>query len=280
MDFLIHHMLRRSAERSPDKEALVHGDTRLSYAEVWRRISNLANGLRTAGVDRSDRVGIYLDASVEQSLSIFAVARSGGAFVPINGGLFPDQVAHIARDCRMRGLITSASKLATIAHVLDSVPSLEYLVVVGETTPTGVRLPTHDWSAFCASDAPGGARDLPIEKDLAAILYTSGSTGKPKGVMLSHAQVMAGSSIVSAYLEIGPTDRILAVLPFSFDAGLNQIMTAFQQGGTIVLQPFVFAREIVAALHRERITGLAGVPTLWNLLIQPSSTLSPRRGSS
>ena len=61
--------------------------------------------------------------------------------------------------------------------------------------------------------------DLRIEKDLAAILYTSGSTGKPKGVMLSHEQVMAGSSIVSDYLEITSSDRIIGVLPLSFDAG-------------------------------------------------------------
>ena len=69
------------------------------------------------------------------------------------------------------------------------------------------------------------------EKDLAAILYTSGSTGKPKGIMLSHANIIAGASIVSTYLEINAAERILAVLPFSFDAGLNQLTTAFQQGG-------------------------------------------------
>jgi acyl-CoA synthetase (AMP-forming)/AMP-acid ligase II len=112
-----------------------------------------------------------------------------------------------------------------------------------------------------------------ISQDLAAILYTSGSTGKPKGVMLSHANVMAGSTIVSTYLGITSKERILAALPFSFDAGMNQLMTAFQQGGTIVLINFVFAREVVQMLLKERISGLAGVPTLWSLLAQPSSTL-------
>src|SRR5262249_8340989 len=126
---------------------------------------------------------------------------------------------------------------------------------------------------LCDLTAPVPWEDVSIEKDLAAILYTSGSTGKPKGVMLSHAQVMAGSSIVSAYLEIAEADRILAILPFSFDAGLNQLMTAFQQGGTLILLTFVFAREIVEMLARERATGLAGVPTLWSLLAQPSSSL-------
>jgi acyl-CoA ligase (AMP-forming) (exosortase A-associated) len=273
VDFLIHHMLRTSAARLPNKEALVHGDRRLSYGEVWRRVSNLAQGLRRAGLERGDRIGIYLDASNEQALSIFAVARGDGVFVPINGVLFPDQVSHIARDCRMRGLITSAPKLAAIAPILESTPSLEFLVVVGSDVPSGIKLPTHPFDLLCETAAPGEGPEAPIEKDLAAILYTSGSTGKPKGVMLSHAQVMAGSSIVSTYLEITEAERILAVLPFSFDAGLNQIMTAFQQGATIVLKPFVFAREIVTALHNERITGLAGVPTLWSLLSQPSSSL-------
>jgi acyl-CoA synthetase (AMP-forming)/AMP-acid ligase II len=91
--------------------------------------------------------------------------------------------------------------------------------------------------------------------------------------MLSHAQIMAGASIVSAYLEITDRDRILAVLPFSFDAGMNQLTTAVQQGATLVLTTFVFAREIVQTLAKEQITGLAGVPTLWSLLAQPSSTL-------
>ena len=108
--------------------------------------------------------------------------------------------------------------------------------------------------------------DWGISKDLAAILYTSGSTGKPKGVMLSHANIMAGSTIVSTYLEISESERILAVLPFSFDAGMNQLMTAFQQGATIVLIKFVFAKEIIDALLAEHISALAGVPTVWSLL--------------
>ncbi len=273
MDFLIHHMLRASAGRHPDKEALVHGDRRLTYGEVWNQVSSLAQGLRSAGLDRGDRIGIYVDATVEQALSIFAVARAGGVFVPINGVLFPEQVSHIARDCRMRALITSAPKLAAIAATLESMPSLEYLVVVGSEIPSGIHLPTHSFETLSTGPAPAEIFEPSIEKDLAAILYTSGSTGKPKGVMLSHAQVMAGSTIVSTYLGITQSERILAVLPFSFDAGLNQLMTAFQQGATIVLKPFVFAREIVTALHKERISGLAGVPTLWSLLAQPSSSL-------
>lgn len=273
MDFLIHHMLQTSAERAPEKEALVHKDQRLSYGEAARFTSGLAAGLRCAGVNRGDRVGIYLEAGVHQALSIFAISQAEGVFVPINAQLFPEQVVHIVRDCRMKALITNPSKLATLADLLPGLPSLEFIVATGEDPLPDLPLPVHRMDTLSTVTAQQNRREQSISKDLAAILYTSGSTGKPKGVMLSHANVMAGSSIVSTYLQITSTDRILAALPFSFDAGLNQLMTAFQQGGTTVLLNFVFAREIVQMLLKERITGLAGVPTLWSLLAQANSTL-------
>lgn len=272
MDFLTHHMLRSSASRTPEKEALVHGTERLSYQQVASRVSGVATGLRRGGLHRGDRVGIYLDASVPQVISIFGVSEAGGVFVPINSALFPEQVLHIARDCGMAALITSEKKLESLAEILPQIPSLKFIVLVGKTANAQGHVSLHSFEEFCALK-PGGMTEGSISKDLAAILYTSGSTGKPKGVMLSHANVMAGSSIVSKYLGITASDRILAVLPFSFDAGLNQLMTAFQQGGTCVLINFVFAREVVQTLIKERITGLAGVPTLWSLLAQPNSTL-------
>jgi acyl-CoA ligase (AMP-forming) (exosortase A-associated) len=274
MDFLIHHMLRTSAQRTPDKEALVHGEQRLSYAEVVRLAGGLAKGLRQAGLGRGDRVGIYLEPSVAQVVSMFGTSGACGVFVPINATLFPEQVKHIANDCGMKALITTSEKLATLVGFFGELPALEFIILAGEGEATKSPLPVYRLADLYELTGPQNWREEAISKDLAAILYTSGSTGKPKGVMLSHANVMAGSSIVSTYLGITSSERILAVLPFSFDAGMNQLMTAFQQGGTIVLINFVFAREIVQTLLKERITGLAGVPTLWSLLSQPNSTLS------
>ncbi|MGB2643174.1 MAG: acyl-CoA ligase (AMP-forming), exosortase A system-associated [Candidatus Acidiferrum sp.] len=273
MDYLTHHMLRTSAKRAPEKEALVHGAERLSYAEVASKTAGIAHGLRNAGVLQGDRVGIYLEASVQQVLSIFGISEAGAVFVPINGTLFPEQVAHVARDCGMKGLITSKNKLAALMEVLPQIPSLEFLVLIEDGEQPAVQLRVHSFREFCELAPLPENRREPISKDLGAILYTSGSTGKPKGVMLSHANIIAGSSIVSTYLGISEKERILAVLPFSFDAGLNQLMTAFQQGGTCVLINFVFGREVVQTLIKEHITGLAGVPTLWSLLAQPNSGL-------
>ncbi len=270
MDFLIHHMLRNSSARYPEKEAIVHGTRRLTYREVADSCASIACGLRSAGVQRGDRVGIYLDPTVEQVLSIFSVSHAGGVYVPINTVLVPEQVAHIARDCGMKALITTPDKLETLLPELNDVSSLQFFLVTGESSgSSGVQADSkaiYRFREMLQLPVAGRWSDWGLSKDLAAILYTSGSTGKPKGVMLSHANVMAGSTIVSTYLDISDRERILAVLPFSFDAGMNQLMTAFQQGATIVLIKFVFAKEIIDALIAEHITALAGVPTVWSLL--------------
>src|SRR5579871_6233170 len=131
MDFLIHHMLRSSAQRSPDKEALIDGAQRLSYSEVLRSTSGLAQGLRNAGATRGDRIGIYLEPSVAQVISIFGTSQAECVYVPINATLFPEQVGHIANDCGMTGLITSPSKFATLADVLPKLSSLEFIILAG-----------------------------------------------------------------------------------------------------------------------------------------------------
>jgi len=274
VDSLVHHMLRASVRRAPEKEALVHGDQRLPYQELARRTTGLAHGLRGAGLTRGERVGIFLEASVPQVISIFAVSEAEGVFVPINTLLLADQVSFIAQDCSITGLITTPGKLADLAILLPQIPSLKFIVITGDGEVPALPLPVLRFDELCNLPANPQAREQNISKDLAAILYTSGSTGKPKGVMLSHANVIAGATIVSTYLGITESERILAVLPFSFDAGLNQLTTAIQRGGTIVLINFMFAREVVQMLLKEKITGLAGVPTLWSLITQPNSTLT------
>jgi acyl-CoA ligase (AMP-forming) (exosortase A-associated) len=279
MDFLVHHMLRTSAARSPEKEAVVHGSERLSYAAMWQRTVGLAAGLHEAGLRRGDRVGVLLEPSTPLATSPFGISRAGGVFVPIHHALLPDQVEHIVRDCEMKALITDAKRFSQLETVIRQCASLEFVVIVGDRGGENANdmVAQYGYESLSGREVVSPPGDCAIDKDLAAILYTSGSTGKPKGVMLSHANVLAGAAIVSDYLAISESDRILAVLPFSFDAGLNQLTTAIQQGATCVVMKFLFAREIVGMLEKERITGLAGVPSLWNLLAQDSSQLHARR---
>lgn len=274
MDFLIHHLLQSTARRLPDKEALVHGTQRLTYAEVAQRTASLALGLRNCGLKQGDRLGVYLDSSIPQVLSLMGISQAGGVFVTLNTLLVDEQVVHIANDCQMKGLITTAGKLWSLGSAIKNISSLEFIVVVADREPPPKSPTTYDFEQLCNLEPPSNLLERASEQDLAALIYTSGSTGKPKGVMLNHAQIMAGSSIVCEYLKITESDRILAVLPFSFDAGLNQLITAFQQGSTLVLISFTFAREIVQTLIKEKITALAGVPTLWGLMVQPRSSMA------
>mgnify|MGYP000023504706 CR=1 FL=1 len=273
MDFLIHHMLQSTARRQPKKIALKHAGRSLTYEEILNCASGLSANFTAMGIKRLDRVGIYLDHSVELVLSIFGLSKAGAAFVPINGQLLPEQVWHIAQDCEMRGLITTNKRLNTLREVIERLPKLEFLIIIEDGSNISPLTRTYWFHELLKIDGTSNFSDCCIGADLAAILYTSGSTGKPKGVMLTHSNIVAGTSIVSMYLEISENDSILSILPFSFDAGLNQLMSAFQQGATLVLMTFMFSKEIVKMLIKERITGLAGVPTLWTLLSQSNSTL-------
>jgi acyl-CoA ligase (AMP-forming) (exosortase A-associated) len=272
VDYLLHHLLRSSVERDPHQEAIVHAARRQSYVEMVRETTQIAAGLREAGLQRGDRAGVLLEPSVPLANALFAISQAGGAFVPIHHSLFPDQVEHIVNDCQMKGVVTDAARFQKLRTTLEKCPSLQFVILVGGDAQADTTLRTYSYEKFCQGDWQTLA-DLAIEKDLAAILYTSGSTGKPKGVMLSHANVMAGASIVATYLNITAAERILAVLPFSFDAGLNQLTTAMLRGATCVVMKFLFAREIVAMAAKEQVTGLAGVPPLWSLIAQDSSKL-------
>ena len=107
--YLLHHLLRDSAERHGDKEALVHRDTRLGYSELWRAAQGVASGLLDASIRRGDRVGILLDPSPGLPIALFGIAAAGAVAVPMHHGLFPEQIDHIVRDCGMAASVTAAS---------------------------------------------------------------------------------------------------------------------------------------------------------------------------
>ncbi len=266
MSDLIHEFIFSSARRTPDAEALVHGQRRLTYAALAQAVHQAAGGLLEAGLGRGERVAVYLEKSVENVAAMFGAAAAGGVFVPVNPLLKPEQVAYIMADCNVRVLVTSADRLKLLAAVLPLCPDLKTVIVTG---PAG-QLPALGsaqvigWdSALEASGTTARAAHRAIDADIAAILYTSGSTGKPKGVVLSHRNMVAGATSVASYLENTAADRILAVLPLSFDYGLSQLTTAFHVGATAVLINYLLPRDILKAVDAERITGLAAVPPLW-----------------
>ncbi len=195
---------------------------------------------------------------------MFGAARAGCVFVPINPVLKAGQVAHILSDCDVQLLVTTAERAALLTPLLPQCPELRHVVLVDGGTGDPRGLPGMHACAFdMLLDAPPVALHRVIDADMAAILYTSGSTGRPKGVVLSHRNMVAGAHSVASYLENSPQDRILVVLPLSFDYGLSQITTAFSVGASAILHNYLLAADVVRTLARERITGLAAVPPLW-----------------
>ncbi|AMB46598.1 AMP-binding protein [Methylobacterium sp. AMS5] len=251
---LLHHLLDGAG--ADDSPAIVEGGETLTYGGFRARVAALAGRLARLGLRPGDRVAILLPKSIRECVAIFSVSAAGGVFVPIHPSLRPRQVRHIVADSGARVLLTDAAHAAGLEGALDDLAELR--ILDGETGDDGAAL------------VPGE----PAPEGLAAILYTSGSTGLPKGVMLSHANLIAGTRIVRTYLGINPADRLLSVLPFSFDYGLNQLLTSVEQGARIVLLTPRLGDDVVRALEAHRITVLAGVPTLWTLLTRAAPHLA------
>lgn len=270
MSDLIHDFIFTSARRTPGAEALVAGQRRLDYATLAEAVGRVAHALLSAGLGRGERVAVYLEKNVENVTAMFGAAAAGGVFVPVNPLLKPEQVAYILADCNVRVLVTSADRLRLLAPALALCPDLKLVVVTGDADklPAADMVALQGWGAFIASADASRRPHRVIDADIAAILYTSGSTGKPKGVVLSHRNMVAGATSVASYLDNTPADRILAVLPLSFDYGLSQLTTAFHAGATAVLINYLLPRDILKAVVAERITGLAAVPPLWMQVAQ------------
>jgi len=261
----LHELVRASAARNAHAPALGERDSVLDYASLEARIERTAAGLvGEAGLARGARVAVWLDKRTETVLAMFGASRAGGVFVPINPVLKEEQALHILSDCSASVLVTNAERLARLAPRLHEAPSLDSVVLIDRSAQ--IVTPSRAWRELAWEALELGATDTchrHIDVDLAAILYTSGSTGRPKGVVLSHRNMVAGAKSVATYLANTPEDRILALLPLSFDAGLSQLTTAFHAGASVFLHNYLLPRDVPRVVARLGITGLGAVPPVW-----------------
>jgi acyl-CoA ligase (AMP-forming) (exosortase A-associated) len=265
---LVHELIEKSARRHPQALALAEKACQLTYAELQQEIYQAAGLYMHLGLDRNERVAVWLDKRIETVVALFGAAAAGGVFVPVNPMLKPEQTAHILKDCNVRVLVTNSERLALLLDILPDCHDLRAVVVIAKLDESlvvpGVQIVS--WQDRLNENACSPHRV--IDGDMAAILYTSGSTGRPKGVVLSHRNLVAGAISVSQYLENTVEDRILSVLPLSFDYGLSQLTTAFHVGASAILMNYLLPRDVIRAVEREKITGLAAVPPLWIHLAQ------------
>ncbi len=265
MTQLLHELIARSAARTPNAPALHAKNVTYTYAQLAAEVERVSNGLLALGIGRGERVALFLPKVIESVCTMFGASHAGAVFVPVNPLLKSDQVGHILRDCNVRVLVTSSARARDLSATLAQCPDLRALVLTDDEG--AFETPRKDvtvtgWRSLGASPT-GQAPHRNIDGDVVSILYTSGSTGKPKGVVLSHRNMVTGAESVAEYLENRPDDRLLAVLPFSFDYGFSQLSTAFLVGASVVLMDYLLPRDVINAAEKWRITGLAGVPPLW-----------------
>jgi acyl-CoA ligase (AMP-forming) (exosortase A-associated) len=236
-----------------DAAALLIGDAVTSFADLDAGVGRLASWLLEQAGGPGERVASWSAKTRLACLMPLAAARAGLIHVPVNPLLKGPQVAHILADSGAKLLVTNPARSDMLGEGRSVECALQDLKVAEEVIDSGGQ---------------GLPPSIAAPDDLAAILYTSGSTGRPKGVMLSHANLWLGAESVASYLKLTPEDRVLAVLPLSFDYGQNQLLSTWFAGGAVAPLDYLTPRDVVKAVARHGATTLAGVPPLWVQLVE------------
>ncbi len=225
----------------------------IDFAVLDKIVGAGAAWLQAQGLQAGDRIASWLNKTREACILPLAVARAGMIHVPINPLLKRAQVAHILSDSGSALLIAGASRLSLLE---------------GGDVQTAKIITEQDFAQILDQNASYCPPSDAMPDDLAAILYTSGSTGRPKGVMLSHANLWLGAESVATYLKLAADDRVLAVLPLSFDYGQNQLLSAWFAGAAVAPLDYLTPKDVIKSVVRHGITTLAGVPPLWVQLME------------
>lgn len=268
---LLHQAFESSCTRLPGKTAIVCGDERVSYGELAARVDALASLLYRHGVQRGDRVALFLDSSVEFAVAVHAVLRLGAVFMPISPLTKADKLAYMLGDTRASALLTQVRLQPVWQDALERSASVHCCVVHGAQAGDERHLA---WPTAGAGGEGARSHSL-IDQDLAAIIYTSGTTGVPKGVMLTHLNMCSAWRSVQAYIGFREDDVIGLALSPSFSYGLYHVLMGLGLGATLVLERSVsFPVKVVENLARERVTVFPGVPTLYSSILGLSNLAS------
>ncbi len=255
----LHHLAETGANQFGDAIAIVYKDECLSFEQLQSQVSRVGTGL-AAYTNSGDRIAIYLPKMPQTVVASLAISAATCVLVPINPVLKAPQVQHIVNDSEASVLITQASRLAQLS--LMNMQALKTIILLEDNRGIDVgHCQLIPWQQLLTSQPKPLA--TVAKTALCALLYTSGSTGLPKGVMLSHNNLLLGAKSVAAYLQLSDQDRVLAVLPFSFDYGFNQLLSSLLVGAQCVLLDYLLPNDIPKACARYGITGLAAVPPLW-----------------
>jgi fatty-acyl-CoA synthase len=257
--------LQRSAEVFPDKEAIVYGDRRTTYAEFAAETTRVANALRASGVEPGDRVAYLLPNIPEMLVAHFAVPLAGAVLVAINTRLAAAEVRHIVNHSGAEVLVVDAALHSAVAPVAFELGVSEIVTV---TDPASGAEPDPAVPGISYADLLARGSDDPLpwevddERGTISINYTSGTTGAPKGVMYHHRGAYLNSLAEIVHSGHDSSSRYLWTLPMFHCNGWCTAWAVTAAGGTHVCLRAVDGAEIWRLLHEEAITHLNGAPTV------------------
>lgn len=254
-------LFRASLARFPAAEAIVAGETRLSYAALDRLVGHMAGNLAARGVGQGERVALLLGNCPEFLVALLACARLGAVAMPIGTRQKAAEIDYLLNDSGAAALIFAAEFAANVP-VPAAVPALKRRIVVGEAIAGAEPI-----AALLAPVPPPPAVEI-AEEDTAIILYTSGTTGKPKGAMLSHLNIVHSVIHFARCLGLGAADRALLAVPAAHVTGTVAILlTMVYCGGATVMLGEFKARGFLALAAAERITYTLMVPAMYALCL-------------
>jgi long-chain acyl-CoA synthetase len=246
-----------------DRTALVVDGRSYTFGGLLEASQRLAGALSSRGIARGDRVAIQLENSWACVTAIYGTLIAGGVFVLINPQTRAGKLEFILRDCGARALVTE-SALERVC--LEALAGLEHPPVVLCSGKCSGAAESLDAALRMARPLAEPVPVIPL--DLATIIYTSGSTGAPKGVMQTHQAMVFTTGSLIEYLRLTRDEKILCVLPLSFDYGLYQLLMAVALGACLLLErSFTFLGQVLGRIRDEGVTVFPGVPTVFATLL-------------
>ncbi len=269
---LLGEALLFSAANYPDKTAIIVDDREYTYKQLKRDAIKLAKILIEKGVQRGDRVAVYMDNSWESAVSIYGITLAGAVFLVINPQTKSDKLQYILNDSDAKVLIAHGKLMKEVSDISGDLSKLREVIIAGAgkvgSFESLFRVESLELLLEAVQEDDPVDLHKTIPNDLASLIYTSGSTGFPKGVMMTHQSMVFTSWSLIEYLRITEDDRIILVLPLAFDYGLYQLIMSVTAGASLVIVPsFIFLGNIYKQISAKGVTVFPGVPTTYAMMI-------------
>ena len=238
------------------RPAVLAGETALNYGDLETSVQRLALALLSSGLQKGERVGLWSENNPFFVIAYLGIMRAGLVVVPFQTDASQSTFEEIGRGCGMRAVLVSRRYAGRLR------PWVEALGLRMIAEPTISELPVADGAEFPNSESGD---------DLAALMFTSGSTGAPKGVMVTHRNIECNTRDIVSYMRLSASDRVMVVLPFHYCFGLSLLHSHLMAGGSVVLNnQFLYPEKVLEDLEAKSCTGLAGVPSTYQILLRKS----------